>query len=283
MGRFAPVNHVIATCEPTLALRKRLAFSRMELIWWVLAVGGFCAGFIDAVAGGGGLIQLPVLMAVFPTHSPATLFGTNKCASIWGTLAAASQYLRRITIPWHVLMPAVLMALIGAWFGASVVSQLRPEVLRPAVLVLLTIVAYYTFTRHDLGLIHAPRFKWGHEIGLSALIGAGLGFYDGVFGPGTGAFLVFLFVRILRYDFLHASALSKVINTATNLAALAYFVPAGHVLWKAAGIMAICNVGGAGFGSYLALKHGSRFVRRVFAVMVVGLIVKIAHQTFVLK
>ncbi|MSR13787.1 MAG: sulfite exporter TauE/SafE family protein [Gammaproteobacteria bacterium] len=253
----------------------------MEWVWWGLAASAFFAGLIDAIAGGGGLIQLPSLLAAFPEQGPATLFGTNKSASIWGTLTAASRYWNRVKLEWGVLLPALLAALLGGWCGARAVSLLPVALLRPAILGLLIIVAYYTFTRHELGLAHVRRHSHRTETVYGVLIGAGMGFYDGIFGPGTGAFLVFLFVRVLGYDFLHASAFSKLVNCATNIAALGFFIPAGHVLWKIAGIMALCNVGGAFVGTSLALKHGSRFVRWIFLVVVLALIAKIGHLTLV--
>jgi uncharacterized protein len=250
-------------------------------VWCGLALGAFFAGAIDAIAGGGGLVQLPSLFAAFPTQSPAMLFGTNKAASIWGTLAAANRYRRQVRIPWPLLGPTLVAALVGGWCGARTVAMLPVDIVRPLILGLLIVVTYYTFTRHDLGLTHAPRHTRGMEIGLSVAIGAGLGFYDGIFGPGTGAFLVFLFVRVLGYDFLHASAFSKLVNCATNAAALGFFIPAGLVLWKVVGLMAVCNICGAVLGAHLALKHGSGFIRWIFLAVVLVLIGKFAHLTLI--
>jgi uncharacterized membrane protein YfcA len=251
----------------------------MESTWAMLAGGAFLAGFVDAVAGGGGLIQLPLLLAVLPATPPATLFGTNKAAAIWGTLTAAAQYVRRVRLRWCSLGPALVAALIAAWCGARAVTRLPAGVLRPAVLVLLIAVAWYTFSRHDLGRRHAPTYGPREEAWRASAISAGLGFYDGVFGPGTGAFLVFSYVRLLGYDFLHASAAAKVINVGTNLAALAYFAPSGRLLWPLAGLMAVSNITGAVFGSRAALRHGSGFVRGVFLVVVAALIGKLALDT----
>lgn len=243
----------------------------------LLLLGGFAffAGFVDAVAGGGGLVQVPALLAVYPQGAPATLFGTNKAACVWGTAAAAAQYARRVRLPWNALLPALLAAALCGWLGARVVSWLPPELMRPLVLGLLLAVAVYTFARRDLGRHHAPRLGRGGERLAGALAGAALGFYDGLFGPGTGAFLIFVFVRVFGYDFLHASAAAKLVNFATNLAALAWFVPAGEVLWPVAGVMAVGNVAGALAGSRLALRHGSAFVRRAFLLVVAGLVAKL--------
>ena len=251
------------------------------LDWILLGAGALLAGFVDAVAGGGGLIQLPTLLAVFPTSPVATLFGTNKAASIWGTAFAATHYARRVQLRWRTLAPALLAAAAAAWCGARLVSTLAGDWLRPVILVLLIGVAWYTVAQRNLGLVHSPRHAARFEAGFGTVIAAALGFYDGFFGPGTGAFLVFLLVRVLGYDFLNASAAAKIINIATNLAALAYFVPHGQWLWQIALYMAFCNVLGAGFGSLSALRRGSRFVRQIFLCVLAVLIVKLARDVFI--
>jgi len=243
-----------------------------------LALAALFAGFVDAVAGGGGLVQLPALFASLPDTPAATLFGTNKAASIWGTATAASQYLRRVRLPFALLACALPTALLGAWCGARTVSLLPPASLRPAVLVLLTGVAVHTFRRRELGAMHAPRWQGWPLFAAGAATGLLLGFYDGIFGPGTGAFLVFVFVRLFGYDFLHASAAAKLVNLATNAAALAFFVRHGHLLWAAAGLMAVCNVTGAVVGSHAALRFGVGFVRRVFLGVVILLIARLAYD-----
>jgi uncharacterized protein len=245
-----------------------------ELIF--LAAAALFAGFVDAVAGGGGLVQLPALFATLPETPAATLFGTNKAASIWGTATAASQYLRRVRLPPALLLSALPAALLGAWSGASTVSMLPPAAIRPAVLVLLVGVAVYTFRRRELGIAHAPRWRGRRLLPAAVATGLLLGFYDGVFGPGTGAFLIFVFVRLFGYDFLHASAAAKLVNLATNAAALAFFAGHGHLLWAAAGLMAVCNVAGAVIGSRAALRFGAGFVRRVFLGVVALLVARIA-------
>lgn len=251
----------------------------MDATFWLLGAAACAAGFVDAVAGGGGLLQLPALLILRPAEAPGTLFGTNKLAAVWGTLAAATRYARRVEFDRTLLVPALLAALAGAWTGARAVTALPAELLRPLVLVLLVAVAAYTAVNPGLGVHHAPRLPPRAARAALTAIALGIGFYDGFFGPGTGAFLVFLLVRVLGFDFLHASAYAKVLNVATNAAALGYFVPHGWVLWSTAAWMAACNVAGAIGGSHLALRHGSRFVRRVFLGVVVALIVKLTHDT----
>ena len=251
--------------DPTLAL---------------LGVGAFLAGMVDAVVGGGGLIQIPLLFSAFPQAAPATLFGTNKLASVFGTAGAAVQYSRRVSIPWSAAGPAALAAAIGSWSGARAVVLFPPAALRPLILVLLVLVALYTFLRKDFGIHHRRLASAGRECGLAILIGAALGFYDGFFGPGTGSFLIFLFIRILGMDFLHASVSAKIVNVSTNLAAIAVFVSHGAVFWQVALVMACCNLLGSRVGTGLALRHGAAFIRKAFLAVVLVLILRFAADTF---
>jgi uncharacterized membrane protein YfcA len=246
----------------------------------VLALGALFAGFIDSVVGGGGLVQLPVLFSVLPREVPAMLFGTNKIASVFGTANAAWRYARRVSMPWGTILPAVLAALVCSYLGAMVAAWLPPEMMRPLILIMLIGAAVYTFRRKGFGAIHQPRHVGVRKIVYAVMLGGALGFYDGIFGPGAGSFLIFLFIRFFGFDFLHASAASKVINVATNLAAIGYFVPNGFFIPVAAVVMAMAAVVGSFFGTHLALRHGSGFVRRVFLVVVCALIVKIAWDTF---
>lgn len=245
-----------------------------------LAFAAFAAGFIDSVVGGGGLIQIPALFTALPQQAPATLFGTNKFASVFGTTNAAWRYARRVSMPWRTTLPAAIAAFVCSYLGAMAVAWLPREMLRPLILVLLIAAAAYTFIKKDFGAVHGPQHTGSRELVYAVLLGGVIGFYDGFFGPGTGSFLIFLFIRFFGFDFLHASAAAKVVNVATNLAALSYFAPNGHMLWHLAVIMAIFNVGGSLAGTHLALKHGSGFVRQVFLVVVSLLILKFAWDTF---
>ena len=245
----------------------------------VLVFAAFFAGAVDAVVGGGGLIQIPALFAVHPGESAATLFGTNKCASIVGTANATRRYARSVVMPWRTILPAALAAFALSYAGAAAVAWLPKDAVRPLILVLLVLAAIYTLKKKEFGEQHRPTHSGRRELLYALLLGGVIGFYDGFFGPGTGSFLIFLFVRFFGFDFLHASASAKVVNVATNLAALLYFVPNGYVLPVLAAVMAAANVAGSQAGTWLALRHGSRFVRRVFLVLVAALIVKFAWDT----
>jgi uncharacterized membrane protein YfcA len=246
----------------------------------VLGLAAFGAGLVDAVVGGGGLIQIPALFTVFPNMAPATLIGTNKLAAIFGTGVAAVNYARRVSIAWTVAAPAAFAALIFSTMGAYTLTKVSPDFLRACLPFVLLAVAVYTFAKKDFGSVHAPLHSGVKEQSFALLIGAVIGFYDGFFGPGTGSFLVFLFVRVFGFDFLAASAVAKVVNVACNLAALAWFGYSGHLIWQLGLMMAVCQVAGSIVGTKLAVKHGSGFVRKLFLVVVGILILKTGYDAF---
>lgn len=251
--------------------------------WLLLLVGAFVAGLVDAVVGGGGLIQIPLLFSAMPSAAPATLFGTNKLASVFGTSSAAWRYVSRVVVPWRAVLPAAVSAFLLSYVGAMTVAVFPPALLRPVVLVLLVAVAAYTYVRRDFGAVDRGRI---HSLGdalIAVLLGGIIGFYDGFFGPGTGSFLIFLFIRFFGLDFLRASAGAKVVNAATNVSALLYFGLHEDPLWELGLAMAAFNITGAVVGTNLALRHGIGFVRRVFLFVVVALILKFAYDTVVLN
>ncbi len=238
------------------------------------------AGLVDAIVGGGGLIMVPSLFGLFPQALPATLLGTNKAASIWGTGWAAWQYAKRVKLPSARLWGAMAAAMLGGVVGAWLATQVPAQRFRVALPVVLAAVWAYTLWRKDMGHTHAPHWTPRQEAALATALGGTVGFYDGVFGPGTGSFFVFALVRGLGWDFLHASAAAKRLNFATNLASLAWFIPHGHVAWALSLPMAVANVAGSTIGTHLALKHGTRFVRGVFLCVVGALIVKTAWDAW---
>ena len=250
----------------------------MELI--IVSLASLFAGFVDAIVGGGGLILIPVLFATFPVAHPATLLGTNKGAAIWGTAWSTWQFSRRVDLRWAALLPAALAGFAASFAGAWMVTLISPVFLRKALPFVLLAVLVYTLAKKELGRTHAPRHAGRTEAGVATAIGLVLGFYDGFFGPGTGSFFVFALVRLLGYDFLNASASAKLLNTATNLAALILFALRGHVWWHFAVVMALANVLGSLGGTYMALRHGAGFVRVVFIGVVGALILKTGYDGF---
>ena len=250
----------------------------MELL--LISLASLLAGFIDSIVGGGGLILVPALLATFPNAHPATLFGTNKAASVWGTGLATLQYAKRVRLRWQAMAPAAAAGFIAALAGAWLVTVVSPQFLRRLLPFILLLVLCYTLFKKELGRHHTPRYQGMPETLLACAIGATIGFYDGFFGPGTGSFFVFCMVRLLGYDFRHASAAAKLLNTATNLAALALFGWKGHVWWHFALPMALANIVGSLAGTQLALRRGTGFVRGVFIVVVTALILKTSYDAF---
>ncbi len=240
----------------------------------MVLAAAFAAGFVDAIVGGGGLIQLPALLAGYPAGAPAALLGTNKLGSICGTTGAVLRYLRVVRIPWGVLLPAAAIAFLASLAGASLVSAVSPALFRPMVPVMLTLVLLYVLSHRDLGSLHAPTV-FSRNSGYAALAAIGLiGVYDGFFGPGTGSFLMLLFIRVYGFDFLHASAAARTINVATNAGALLFFGIHGEIHWALGVALGACNATGSVLGAHTAIKHGSKFVRVMFICIVITLIAK---------
>ena len=249
----------------------------------VATLASAAAGFVNSIAGGGGLVSVPILLGLFPAAPPAALFGTNKAAMVCGTLQAAGSYSRHVRLPWGMLGPAIGAAVAGGLAGAWLVTLVSSDWLRPLLPVLLGLVLAHTLLHREAGRVHAPRLAPRSEATVGTAIAGGLGMYDGFFGPGTGSFLIHLFVRVLGFDFLHAVAAAKVLNAATNLGALATFVWTANVWWGFALPMAVANIAGSWAGSRLALRHGSAFVRTVFIAVVAALVLKTAYDAYLAK
>jgi uncharacterized membrane protein YfcA len=237
------------------------------------------AGFIDAIVGGGGLITVPALMIALPVGTALpTLLGTNKVVACTGTTLAAGKFLRSGTLAWGELLMPVAASAVGASGGVWLTYHVHGDFLRPVMLGLLVAMLAFTLLKPGLGQLHAPRFGLGHQRGLAALIALVLGFYDGFFGPGTGSLLIFLFVAILGFDFLRASALAKSVNWASNLTAMGLFVWQGSWIPSLAITMAVANGAGGYLGAHVALSKGSRWIRVVFIGVVGMLILRLGWQ-----
>lgn len=246
-----------------------------------LSFFAFLAGLVDSVVGGGGLIQIPALLLFLPSSSAAHLpaiFGTNKLSSICGTGFAVFQYSRRIPVRWDTLLPSMLCAFAFSLLGAKSLNLLSKDLLRPLVVVLLLGVTLYTYLKKDLGDVHAPRHSPTWERRWGAVVGMVIGFYDGFFGPGTGSFLMFIFIGWFGYDFLAATAAAKVINLSTNIAAVGYFAATDSILYPYAVPMAVCNMLGSAVGTRLAMLKGNRFVRGFFLVVALAMSLKVGYD-----
>jgi len=245
-----------------------------------LFCASFFAGFVDSIAGGGGLIQLPALLIGLPKTETVTVLGTNKLASVFGTTTAAALYRRQIKPDPRVLLAMAIPAFIGSATGASLASHIPTKSMRPIVLVLLIVVAIYTWLKPDLGKIELLRHHSSRRIQISIIAGLVIGFYDGIFGPGTGSFLMLILVASLGYAFITASAIAKVVNVSTNVGAIMIFGLHGAIIFKLGLILGAANVSGAILGSRLAIRGGSTLVRKVFLLVTVALIIKVGIDTF---
>lgn len=238
----------------------------------ILGFFAFCGGLIDAAVGGGGLVQVPALLHALPQHSLATVFGTNKLAVLAGNIASIFSYIKRIRIIWKLMIPTMTSAFAFAFLGALSVPHVPKALMEHLVFIILIVMAVYTFAKKDLGRVHSNIKCGPKEILLGIFFGGLIGFYDGVFGPGSGSLLLFIFVKYFGFDFLNASASAKLVNLGTFSAALLFFIPSGHVLWSIGGVVAACNIAGSLTGVFLALRYGSGFIRVFFLLLLLFLI-----------
>ncbi len=244
-----------------------------------LVAAALFAGWVDAVVGGGGLVQLPALLLGLGGHYPIVVaLGTNKVASVCGTTTSAITYYRRVHPDLRTAVPMAALAFAGSMGGAVVAAHIPSGVFKPVILILLAAVAAYVWMRPAVGGATELRWNSSRHYVAAGIAGAAIGFYDGAIGPGTGSFFVFTLVGMLGYGFLEASAMAKIANMATNLGALVIFVPNGAVLWSLGLVMGAANMVGGYVGARTAVAKGSRFVRVVFLVVVGALIVRLGYD-----
>ncbi|MEI8184305.1 MAG: sulfite exporter TauE/SafE family protein [Actinomycetes bacterium] len=246
-----------------------------------LAIASGFAGFVDAMAGGGGLIQLPALIVGLPNKELPLILGTNKVPSIFGTTAAARNYFKNIKPDIPLTLSMMGPAFIGSMGGASLAAAVPKDFFKPFIVFLLIAVAIYTWRKPELGMNENLKYTHKKRLVIVALIGLLIGFYDGIFGPGTGTFLVFFLVSGIGYAFLKASGTAKLVNISTNAGAILSFQLTGHIWWQLGLLLAFANVTGAIIGSRLAIKGGSPLVRKVFLAVTFLLIARVAWDTFI--
>jgi len=246
----------------------------------ILCAFGFFASLVDAIAGGGGLISVPALFVFLPSLPAAALLGTNKFASTSGASAAVARYAHGKKIVWQVALPAGAAGFVFAIFGAHTVSHIDKAIVRPLIFVLLVVVALITFLKKDLGARHEPTLDHKQSFWLALAVGSVLGWYEGFFGPGTGTFLIFAFTGWFGFDFLAASATGRFVNWSASLAAVIYFIFSGLIHYEVAVPMAVSMIAGGTIGSRLAIKHGGKFIRAAFLIVLVGVLAKFAWDTF---
>ena len=246
-----------------------------------LAIASGFAGFVDAMAGGGGLVQLPALIVGLPNKELPLILGTNKVPSIFGTAAAARNYFKNIKPDIPLTLSMMGPAFIGSMAGASLAAAVPKDFFKPFIVFLLVVVAIYTWLKPELGMNENLKYTHKKRLAIVALIGLLIGFYDGIFGPGTGTFLVFFLVSGIGYAFLKASGTAKLVNISTNAGAILSFQLTGHIWWQLGLLLAFANVTGAIIGSRLAIKGGSPLVRKVFLAVTFLLIARVAWDTFI--
>lgn len=245
-------------------------------LWLLLLAAAFTAGWLDAIGGGGGLIQLPVLLLLMPAELTATALGTNKLSSIIGTSAAAATYAKQVPPPTGTVRPAMVAAFIGSAAGSTVATALDPALFRPIIFGMLVAVWLVTW-RNPASRVRSVA---DHETPMHGLfqpiaLGLSIGFYDGAIGPGTGAFLLLALVHLFGLSFLRSSATAKFINLATNAASLIVFGITGNIMWITGLLMGSANLLGGITGARLAIKRGSGFVRQVLLLAVALLIARL--------
>ncbi len=246
----------------------------------LLCLFAFTAGFVDAIAGGGGLIQTPAALVLLPQYPVASVIASIKIPSFTGTSLAVGQYLKRVSIHLPMAILMCLTAFVAAFAGSEVLTMVSNRFMKPVIFIILILVAIYTYTKKNFGEHTQKAHTVKRQMLYGFLISLVIGFYDGFIGPGAGSFLILAFITILGFDFLHASANAKIVNLSTNLGSIALFLLKGMILWKVAIPMAICNGIGGLVGGRLAVSKGNRFIRIFFMSVVTLTLLRFGYDVF---
>jgi uncharacterized membrane protein YfcA len=246
----------------------------------LLCIAAFAAGFIDAIVGGGGLIQTPAALILLPQFPVATVIGSIKIPAFCGTSFAALQYIRKVKVDWIMLSLMTVIAFGASFCGSMLLARVHNDFMKPLLLIILVLVAIYTYSKKNFGIHAEKNHSKKQQLVYSILISVVIGFYDGFIGPGAGSFLVLAFITLMGYDFLKASANAKMVNMATNLGSILFFVSSGKILYTVAIPMAISNSVGGAIGARLAIVKGNKFIRIFFLIVVTGTIVRFAYDVF---
>ncbi len=246
----------------------------------LLCIAAFAAGFVDAIVGGGGLIQAPIALILLPQFPVSTVIGSLKIPAFSGTSFAAFQYLKKVALNWKLLSIMMLFAVSAAFAGSELLTLVQNDFMKPVLFFVLSLVAVYTFIKKDFGQHTHKTHSHTQQIIFGICISITIGFYDGFIGPGAGSFLVLAFITILGFDFLHASANAKMVNLATNFGSIMLFLLKGKILWGIAIPMAVCNAIGGALGAKLAINKGNKFIRVFFLVIVIGTLLRFGYDVF---
>jgi uncharacterized membrane protein YfcA len=246
----------------------------------LLCIASFGAGFVDAIVGGGGLIQVPIALIMMPNFPVATVIGTLKIPAFSGTFFAAKQYVKQVKIYWKQMALMCIVAFAFAFLGSALLTKMGNSYMKPILFCILIVVAVYTYSKKSFGQVQSKQLSNKALLIRSILLSAIVGLYDGFIGPGTGSFLVLGFIAILGYDFLHASANAKLVNLSTNFGSIVLFFIKGSIIWGIAIPMAICNAVGGLLGAKLAIAKGNQFIRVFFLLVICATILRFGYDVF---
>lgn len=244
----------------------------------LLCFAAFAAGFVDAIVGGGGLIQTPAALVLLRSYPAVIAISCTKIPSFSGTLFAAIQFLKKVKVNYTLTVVMCVIAFFSSFAGSELLTVVSNEFIKPVLLVILVAVAIYTYTKKDFGQHEAKDHPPKKELWLAIAISLLIGFYDGFIGPGAGSFLIMAFISLLGYDFLHASAQAKLVNLATNLGSIVLFTIKGKIIWGVALPMAACNAVGGMLGARMAITKGNKFIRIFFLVVIVATLARFAWE-----
>ena len=264
------------TFVPLFILKKTME----TYILLLLCLAAFFAGFVDAIVGGGGLIQTPIALVLLPNLAVSSVIGSLKVPAFSGTSFAAKQYLKKVHMNWKLLSIMAIIAFSAAFLGSNLLTLVSNNFMKPLLLVVLTVIAIYTFAKKDFGFHVEKKLSQKRQLLLAILMSICIGFYDGFIGPGTGSFFVLGFITILGFDFLHASANAKMVNLATNFGSICLFILKGKIIWAIAIPMSICNGFGGWLGAKLAINKGNSFIRIFFLIVVVATLIRFGYDVF---
>ncbi|MDQ6609666.1 MAG: TSUP family transporter [Bacteroidota bacterium] len=255
----------------------------MAVEWYdlmLLCIAAFFAGFVDAIVGGGGLIQLPAALVILPSFPVSTVIASLKFPAFSGTAIAAWQYLKKVVVNWKLVTIICTTAFFASYGGSYLLIHVSNWFMKPILLVVLSAVAIYTYTKKDFGQKRKKDVSELEQLQFGIFISLVIGFYDGFIGPGAGSFLILAFITILGFDFLQASAHAKMVNLATNLGSVTLFLFKGSIIWSIALPMAAANAAGGFVGAKLAIAKGNKFIRVFFLVVVAGILIRFCWDVF---
>ena len=251
-----------------------------EITIFLLCLAAFSAGFVDAIVGGGGLIQMPAGLILLPDLPVSKVIGSLKVPAFSGTSVATFQYLKKVRLDLKLALLMMLIALVSAYAGSELLTHVSNAFMKPLLLAILVALAIYTFLKKDFGQYKPVTISKKKQYRVAVLISLIIGFYDGFIGPGTGSFLIIAFVTLMGFDFLHASANAKLVNLSTNVGSIILFILKGQIIWAVALPMAASNAVGGWLGAKLAISKGNDFIRIFFLIVICGTILRFAYDVF---